>query len=174
MENTSPKPLVRWIETAANVAIIIVAVAIVAVFAKNHFYPSQQPRPSISAGAKLNSQPVDWAANGKNVVLVLSTTCHFCKESSGFYQRLTQDCRNAHTRTVAFFPQTPEEAQNYLKSESVQVDQVIRADFKNLEIGGTPTLLLVDGSGIVKKVWLGKLDDQKEREVLAQSCSASS
>ena len=172
MENAAPKSFSKWIENAANIAIIIVAVAIVMVFARNHFYPSPQQPPSIAAGAKLNSQPVDWAATGKNVVLVLSTTCHFCKESSGFYQRLTQDCRNAHTRTVAFFPQTPEEAQNYLKSESVQVDQVIHADFKNLQIGGTPTLLLVDGSGTVKKVWLGKLDDKKEREVLAQSCSA--
>lgn len=171
MENTAPKSFSKWIENAANIAIIIVAVAIVVVFAKNYLHPTPQQSPSIAAGAKLNAQPVDWGANGKNVVLVLSTTCHFCKESSGFYQRLTQDCRNTHTRTVAFFPQTPEEAQNYLKSESVQVDQVIHADFKNLQIGGTPTLLLVDGSGTVKNVWLGKLDDKKEKEVVAQSCS---
>lgn len=34
MENTSSKPLVRWSEISANVAIIVVAVAIVPVFTK--------------------------------------------------------------------------------------------------------------------------------------------
>jgi hypothetical protein len=81
-----------------------------------------------------------------------------------------KDCRNVHTRTIAFFPQPLQQAQAYLKSESVDVDEVVRADFNLLRIGGTPTLLLVDDHGTVQKVWMGKLNDMKEKEVLDQSC----
>ena len=102
-------------------------------------------------------------------MLVLSTTCHFCKESSGFYRKLVEECRS-HAKTVAFFPQTPQEAQAYLNAENVQVDEIKHADFQSLQVGGTPTLLLVDSKGIVQKVWLGKLSEAKEKEVLDQSC----
>src|SRR6478736_2723820 len=142
MENTSSKPLLKWIELSANIAIIVVAVAIVLVFTKNFFSGSKEQPRSIAAGARLNQQPINWPASKKNIVLVLSTTCHFCKESSRFYEQLVKDCRNVHTRTIAFFPQPLEQAQTYLKSESVDVDELVSADFHLLQIGGTPTLLL--------------------------------
>lgn len=104
------------------------------------------------------------------MVLALSAICHFCKESGRFYEQLVKDCRNVHTRTIAFFPQPLEQAQAYLKSEGVDVDEVVSADFHLLRIGGTPTLLLVDDHGTVQKVWLEKLNDMKEKEVLDQSC----
>ena len=129
MENTSSKPLLKWIELSANIAIIVVAVAIVLVFTKNFFSGSKEQPRSIAAGARLNQQPINWPASKKNIVLVLSTTCHFCKESSRFYEQLVKDCRNVHTRTTAFFPQPLEQAQTYLKSESVDVDELVSADF---------------------------------------------
>ena len=170
MENTSSKPFIRWIEITANIAIIVVAVAIVLVFTKNFFSGSKEQPRSIVAGVRLNQQPINWPASKKNLVLVLSTTCHFCKESSRFYEQLVKDCRNVHTRTIAFFPQPQEQAQAYLKSEGVDVDEVVRVDFHQLQIGGTPTLVLVDDHGRVQKVWLGKLNDMKEKEVVDQSC----
>jgi thioredoxin-related protein len=169
MENNSPRPAVKWLEIAANISIIIVAVVIVVVFARNHFPASKTSLPTIAAGSRLTGQPVNWQDSRKNVVLILSTTCHYCKESSGFYRRLVEDCRS-HARTVALFPQTPEEAQAYLKAEDVQVDEVKHANFQSLQVGGTPTLLLVDSNGVVQKVWFGKLPEAKEKEVLDQSC----
>jgi len=169
MENSSPRSAAKWFEIAANVSIVIVAVVIVIVFVRNYFPASKASPPAIAAGARLTGQPVNWRDSPKNVVLVLSTTCHFCKESSGFYRKLGEDCRS-HAKTIAFFPQTPEEAQAYLKAEDVQVDEVKHANFQALQIGGTPTLLLVDSDGVVQKVWLGKLPEAKEKEVLEQSC----
>jgi len=169
MENGSPRSAAKWFEIAANVAIIVVAVVIVIVFIRNYFPASKASSPTIAVGARLTGQPVSWHDSPKNVVLVLSTTCHFCKESSGFYRKLVEDCRS-HARTVALFPQTSQEAQAYLKAEDVQVDEVIHANFQSLQIGGTPTLLLVDSNGVVQKVWLGKLPEAKEKEVLDQSC----
>jgi hypothetical protein len=169
MENRFPRSAAKWFEIAANISIIIVAVVIVIVFARNYLPAAKTSPHTIAVGAKLTGQPVNWHASPKNVVFILSTTCHFCKESSGFYRKLVEECRS-HAKTVAFFPQTPQEAQAYLKAEDVQVDEVKHANFQSLQIGGTPTLLLVDSNGLVQKVWLGKLPEAKEKEVLEQSC----
>jgi len=169
MENSSPRPAAKWLEIAVNVSIVIVAAVVVMVFAQKYFLASKRKPITISAGAMLTGQPVNWQDSPKNVVLVLSTTCHFCKESSGFYRKLVEDCRG-HARTIAFFPQTPQEAQAYLKAEDVQVDEIKHANFQSLHVGGTPTLLLVDSKGVVQKAWLGKLPELKEKEVLNQSC----
>ena len=171
MANTNSGRVVKKIKIGANVAIIIVALATVLVLAKSYLVKPKAPRPEIVAGLKLDAEQIDWNKNQKNVVLVLSTNCHFCKESSGFYRKLVQQCHSRHIRTIAFFPQTTEEGQTYLKAEEVPVDEVRHADFRNLRVTGTPTLLLVDGSGVVQRAWFGKLADDKEQEVLTQSLS---
>ena len=60
MENNSPKPATKWLEVAANISIIIVAVVIVIVFARNYFSASKASLPTIAAGAKLTGEPVNW------------------------------------------------------------------------------------------------------------------
>ena len=69
-------------------------------------------------------------------------------------------------------PQTPAEAQTYLSGEGVSVDEIRQATLSDLDINGTPTLVLVNRGGVVKRVWLGELPSTKEAEVvtaLAQS-----
>jgi hypothetical protein len=65
MESTSSKPLVRWIEISANIAIIVVAIIIALVFTKNYFSGSKEQSRSIAAGARLNQQPINWPASKK-------------------------------------------------------------------------------------------------------------
>jgi hypothetical protein len=48
----------------------------------------------------------------------------------------------------------------------VTVDEVRQATLTEIEINGTPTLLLLDRSGRVKHVWLGKLPSEKESDVV--------
>jgi hypothetical protein len=170
MDTPRPGRISKIIEVSSNIAIIIVAVVAIVVFARSRLRNTPQAPPSISAGTKLNMKQVDWHRNSRNAVFVLSTSCHFCKESSPFYQKLVQQCRNSDTRTIALFPQTAEEGQAYLKTENVPMDEVWRADFKDLQVGGTPTLLQVDGNGTVQKVWLGKLNSGKEQEVMSKLC----
>ena len=137
MEDNSPRSAAKWLEIAVNVSIIIVAVVIVIVFTRNCFPASKTSPRTIVAGAKLTGQLVNWHDSPKTVVLVLSTTCHFCEESSGFYRKLVEDCRT-HARTVAFFPQTPEEAQAYLKAEDVQVDESNMPIFSRYRLAARP------------------------------------
>lgn len=158
----------KKVEIAANVAIIIVALAAVLFFFKNYRTNRTELRPQISTGTHFALKDVNWQGSGKSVVLALSTTCHFCTESAGFYRELVQQCQKQHVQTIAVLPQSLNEAQAYLNSQGVSVDKVRQGSFPELKISGTPTLLLLDNEGIVKHVWLGKLPSDKEKEVLAE------
>jgi hypothetical protein len=41
-------------------------------------------------------------------------------------------------------------------------------------VRGTPTVLLVDGSGKVKQAWVGRLDEKSQQDLLSQALPKSS
>jgi thioredoxin-related protein len=167
MKDENIKRAARKIEVGANVAIIIVALAIVVVFARS--YKSNQSRPhQIGTGTQFGLKDMSGQGNGKSMVLVSSTTCHFCSESAGFYRELVGHCQRQHVHTVAVFPQPTNAAQSYLADKRVAVDEVRQSSLSNIEVTGTPTLLLIDKKGIVQSVWVGKLSEDREREILAK------
>jgi hypothetical protein len=157
----------KKIEMAANVAIVIAAIAIIFVLVRNYTKKPEVP-PTIATGAKVPLKDVSWQSNPKSLVMVVSTTCHFCTESAGFYRQLVSQCKQQHVRTIAVLPQPATEAEAYLKNEGVAVDEIRQAALSDIPVGGTPTLLLVDGSGVVKSVWIGKLPDAQEKEVISK------
>ncbi len=168
MSSTTRDRITKAIEQATNVAIIVIALVLSGMFLKSYVFSSSNARPAISAGNKLEVQPVDWSNNTKNLVLVLSTTCRYCKESAGFYRRLTQECKTRHIRTIALFPQPADKARAYLEDEGVQVQEVLQTSMDKLEVKGTPTILLVNNKGLVQHVWTGRLPASSENELLAK------
>jgi len=165
--------LIKRIEVLANVAIIFVAILLGVILVRNYMLPRsrapQQPAASIPAGTKLSLPGVDWKANGKTLVLALSTACHFCTESAPFYQRVAQERAKAgNIRLVAVFPQPVPEGQKYLSSLGVTVDEVKQAQLESIGVIGTPTLIMTDGQGAVAESWRGKLPSEKESELLGR------
>src|ERR1041384_717601 len=77
-------------EVSANVAIVLVAVTVIGVIAKQYLLPRQPPKPpaGIAAGTKLSIRGVDWAQNESTLIVALQKGCHFCSESAPFYQQL--------------------------------------------------------------------------------------
>jgi hypothetical protein len=115
--------------------------------------------------------PLTAVQGSATAVLFLSTKCHICSASMPFYRQM------AALRTVGprgfgimvVFPeagQGPRDGDEYLKGNELAVDGVQAARFDSLGISGTPTLALVDGSGIVRRVWRGKLSSKDEAELL--------
>ena len=157
----------KAMEQAVNIAIIVLAVVLVGMFIRNYLPAKSNIRQTISIGNRLDVQPVNWGSSSKNVVLVLSTTCKYCKASAGFYQRLTRECEDRHIRTIALFPQTVEQSRAYLESEGVRVTEIWQAEPGKLKVQGTPTVLLVDNNGLVQHVWTGKLPANQEKDLLS-------
>ena len=50
----------------------------------------------------------------------------------------------------------------------VSVDEVRQLPLDKIGAHGTPTLLLVANTGVVKEAWIGKLSSDKEAEVLSK------
>ena len=165
-EGIEEKRLNKKIEMAANVAIIIVALVEVSVLVKNYWASPAELHHNIKTGSKFGLKVEDGRGSPKAVVLALSTNCHFCTESAGFYRELSLQCHQRHVPIIAVLPQEIAASQSYLASEGVTVDEVRQAQLSDLRVDGTPTLVIVDGNGIVKKVWYGKLPSNKEKEVL--------
>jgi len=168
MTDEKKREFARKVEIGANAAIIIAAALIAVLFVRNYMGRSSGLPRTISAGTKFALKNVDWGGSESSLVLAVSTTCHYCTESAAFYRRAIAECRQQHVHTVAVLPQPPAEAEAYLKGEGVAVDEIRQATLPDLEISGTPTLLIVDRSGRVRNVWPGKLPGEKEDEVMAK------
>lgn len=167
MSEEKPHTAAKKIETAANIAIIIAAAAVLFFFVKNYMQKPAEP-PTVALGSKFALQNVNWQSSAKNIVLAVSTTCHYCTESAPFYRQLVEQCKQQHVHTIAVLPQSVAEAQAYLQNEGVTVDDIRQAPLSDLSVGGTPTLVLVDSGGVVRDVWVGKQPDTKEKEILAK------
>jgi hypothetical protein len=111
--------------------------------------------------------PVDLTSRKKWIVLALSTQCHFCQESAPFHADLVQMLRkSADTGLVAVFPQNRQEVEQYEVKYKVNFPNIV-TDISptQLEVRGTPTLLVVDQQGKVLKSWRGLLPEGGQKEV---------
>jgi hypothetical protein len=141
--------------------------------AKTYVFPNTVARssaqasvPEIIKGKSVDGQAlgVDWKKNRRTLVLAISTTCHFCKDSVPFYQKL--GATGTDVKMVAVLPQSVTEAQQYLTGAGVHVDDVKQATLGALGVRGTPTILLVNDVGVVTDVWVGRLQPDQETQVL--------
>lgn len=53
-----------------------------------------------------------------------------------------------------------------LKRLGVLVDEIKQSSLSSINVGGTPTLILVNSEGVVIHTWEGKLQAQDEAEIL--------
>lgn len=167
--------ILKKAELVANIAIIVVAVLLASVLVKNYLWQSNSlqgnqkagtgSEQGIEIGSKVSLPDVDWQKNKQTLLLVLSTTCHFCSESAPFYQQLVKE-RDANTRIVAVMPQPVSQGKDYLNRLGVTVDEIKQSPLSSVGIRGTPTLILIDSNGIVKESWVGKLPDSEEAKVI--------
>jgi hypothetical protein len=158
----------KKLETAANLATLLVALLLAYVLI-DRFVVHKTPAapPSIRAGDKVPLTDVDWRGNGRTLIVVLQKGCHFCSESAPFYQKLTREAvQSGKVHVMAVLPQPTREAMDYLSELGIPITDVRQVKLGEVKVRGTPTLLLVGNTGVVEKVWIGKLPADKESEVL--------
>jgi hypothetical protein len=185
----------RGVELATNISIIIVALIGATVLVKNYLLrpsvpseinqttsrapgladesravrTSSVPPKAPEQGTTLSVPGVSWGDSNQTVLLALSNKCHFCSESAPFYQRLAHDlAKRSDVRLVAVFPQDVNASKKYLDDLGVPVAQVVQAPLDLLQVRGTPTLVIVDKNGTVTQAWVGKLDAERESQVLGR------
>jgi hypothetical protein len=122
-------------------------------------------RPVVVAGAELSITGADLAKHPFSLLLVTSPNCSFCVSSGQFHRVLQSE---AQKNSMPFYVALPkaERAGKYIKGCGFT-----RAKLKNWEdlsrrAYGTPTIVLINARGVIERVWLGALSEDKEREVL--------
>lgn len=164
----------KWkngLEVAVNIAIVSLCILIGVIGVKRYLLGPASMPPRILApknGTRLDLPGVDWRRANHTLVMALSTGCHFCSESAGFYQRLLPVANASKTAVVAVFPQPNNEARAYWASHDLPLTGVdfTEAPLDHVEVSGTPTLILVDRLGVVQRSWVGKQPAQGEAEVV--------
>lgn len=160
--------LVKKFEVFVNLSIITAALLLGIVSVRNHLLSDSTEHTPLKNQAptemKVSLPDVDWAKNGRTLLLALSSTCHYCSESAPFYQRIIEQRGNTHI--IAIFPELVSESKEYLRNLGVYVDEIKQIPLDSLEVRGTPTLMLVNNAGLVTDVWIGKLPPSEETEVL--------
>ena len=166
MERSS-KPLRRFLEVSANLGIVIVALIIVGNFVASK-WRTKRDADTIKTGSQVSLSGVKWD-DGSTLVLALQRGCRYCDESAPFYRRLWQQRSGTEPRMIAVVPGDKAEVGKYLEDLGVVVDGIVNASLADIHVSATPTLVLVDRSGRVSNVWVGKLDSNRENEVIQRA-----
>jgi len=159
----------RKAEVLANASTIIVAVLMSVGLVKSFILrPAGTARlpEAVVGGSLKRALPIDYKKNRGTLILAISTHCHFCAESVPFFQRIRERVGDKIV-TAVVLPETVEEGQKYLAERQVRATEVRQVSLAGLGVSGTPTILLVDDSGIIRNIWVGKLDASGQDKVLS-------
>ncbi len=153
------------VELGAQIAIAVAVVVAAGVLVKRNFFPQQvnpASLPRINAGERLNVPNVDWEQNKKSLVFFLKKDCVYCTSSAPFYRQLLEDAAKRNVRSLAILPNSAQEAREYVQSLELPIESVQTGALEAYKISGTPTVLFVDGHGIVRSVWFGAAPDREK------------
>ena len=163
--------VLRVLDVLTNIATIGAACAIIAVvwfrYGPSRQHQGVQP-PGIETGAHVPIEGIDWKRSQRTVVLVLSTQCHFCTESAGFYREISKRRHPDVLKLVAVFREDVEAGRKFLSDHAIDVDEVLQRPVETTGAKGTPALLLVDAAGNLNKAWMGRVPPTIEQEILEQ------
>lgn len=170
-------PSTEHLERAANVAIIIAAIACCAVWL--HYGPnlsrSARPtpvgRPAAHAPGDVLPEAIAVSPDPHSRVLLMfvNSHCQYCTASMSFYQQLVKarDDRANPMRLIALSRERVDVLQSYLAAHGVRADGYLSIGEHTADkLALTPTLLLVDSERTIQRVWTGRLNEAAQREVL--------
>ena len=162
------------IEAVANVAVILVALAVGYVVLGRHV-AEYRTRP-VAPGDRLATIPnLDWKQHRHTLVLALNTGCHFCQGGVPFYRKLAnaQQRGGDDLEIVAAFPNDSETVRQFMTREDLNIRSVPAVALDKLKVSATPTLILVDCGGRVEGSWVGTLTEAEEAELLRMALASS-
>lgn len=157
------------IETISNVAILSLCVLISFLAVWKFVLPHDNGGSrSLPIGRKLTLSDVDLAAKQKTIVLAIDKHCHFCTEDAPLFRELISSAHRKNIAVIAVLPQSRGEASSYLSKIHLEVDKVVSSSLRNVGVTVTPTVLLVDRSGVVIDGWVGVASSQEKDRLLGR------
>jgi hypothetical protein len=160
------------LERITHVVLIVVSITAGGLLLERRFAPPNQGVASAPGSPlirkHLDVAGINWETHPVSAVLFMSTHCHFCLESMAYYRQLAavRNTSGTHVPLRVVSMESSEDVGMLLSSEGVVADGVYKLPKQYPGLGLTPTLLVVNSEGIVRKVYLGKLGPTQEKEFL--------
>lgn len=113
---------------------------------------------------------IDRNGSAMTLIFALRSDCPYCEISMAFYRRIIEgrDEHRSPVQLVVLRPRDDKRLDAQLIAEGIRADKVIGSDSIQSLIRGTPTLLLIDSEGRLKKSWEGRLSSYEEDQALKQ------
>jgi hypothetical protein len=151
------------------VVIVDVILVVFVVFTARHLYLKEStPMPTRlgpEIGMSLQHLNVEWGRTPSHLVVLLREGCSYCEESLAFIR--TAASHNPKVQFVPVFSQNLLQARAYLKSKAISDQNVVARAKMPWGTFPTPSFLLCDNQGKLRRVWVGKPTAQTEQDILA-------
>jgi hypothetical protein len=117
------------------------------------------------------SIPVDRRDNTFTLVLMIRPACGHCLESVSFHRRLINEARRQGRVQVIGAGYRPfDTVQEYFTRHGLRTDHNVVLSHMT-RVAATPTLVLLDPTGVILDVWSGTLTPEEEEHVWASVIS---
>lgn len=156
----------KYFSHLVNILIFLTLVSIT-VYVVRSYIASPKASPVISRGNTLEIRSVDWKNADQWVVLFLQTGCNYSDLSKPMYEKIAEKFyEDADRKLLIISPEKDSLFEKYIESFNVPGAGFVKTSFSKLGIDATPTMLLVDNTGVVQEVFKGKLPFKREMELL--------
>jgi thioredoxin-related protein len=154
------------LETITNVLIIVAVIAILISVGK-FFIDSSNPskeKTSPEIGTLVKIEGFDSSKAEANILFVMQKDCRFCEESIEYFQKITAQKKGDKFSFYAVFPPSDTEVKNYLNSYGFAEVGILSKELSDLNVRGTPTVIVTNRKGEIVAKWVGKLSESKQLE----------
>jgi len=149
------------LEQITNIFIIVAIIIVTGVIIKKYAFPSVQSKTKIEIGKTTSIDDIDWKQNGKTLVLALKVDCQFCNASTKALKQIIAEAVNNDIKVEVVSSDSRQDIADYLQIHDLSpVQNINQIPLNKSGFIGTPSLLFVNDQGIVKDMWVGRMDDE--------------
>jgi hypothetical protein len=134
-----------------------------------------RPAPRVRVGSDLSELGVAWERADRNIVLAVQTTCLGCVKSLPVYQAVSSYVTAFPGASLVVLGKDPLAGVSSWLSENMvaATTTVGSVNLAAIGVSVTPTILVVDGAGMVTDVLAGVLSDDERAHVFARIAGAT-
>jgi hypothetical protein len=153
----------KALNLAANACLLVAAGTLGVTVWYKYFHHQTVPQPitaSLLVQAGSIAPPItgiSYASHEQSLLLFLSTTCRYCEDSVPFYNKLQGVALRSNDKwnVIGMFSQPGGLVTEFKARVNLEAKVVPGVEFRRFGVKSTPTVLLVDRQGVVKRVWVG-------------------
>lgn len=159
------------IEKLTNVLLALACVAVLVHLVHSYFFKeSPKAGPEVIAVGETLEDFGTFIDNPseENLIIFISESCHYCRESLPFYQKVVEKGFGSDTKIIfaTGSHRDPSGVKMLLERGGIENKEVAQVDSRQWKLPYTPMILKVDKMGRVIKDWRGRLESRLEDELL--------